>query len=308
METANNSVSHFANFSLTDSSVNVAAGPGTTGLKPPPTSPELPLRSQVILLRYAVTHGEDEQAKIWMNELETKGMLKSTGFTTQDSAGNGLLQIAALYGHTEVLKLLLDRGININSVDRNHGTALQAAIYMGRAEVVQLLLGWANDDKTRDRINVNIKGGYYGCALQVAAYKADSNLVLKLVRDYMADVNIPGGKFGFPLQAAVRTGLPEVVKPILSNGSIKVNAKGGKYGTALQAVARGKYRTREKLPEISRGHVLSQNAQSSSGRPINLHNNAEEDKYRDVAIMLLDKGAKLDGGSGILGNPINAGR
>ncbi|KAH8794307.1 ankyrin repeat-containing domain protein, partial [Hyaloscypha sp. PMI_1271] len=183
-------------------------------------------------------------------------MLESAGFTTQDAAGNGLLQIAALGGHSKVAEILLDGGININSVDRNHGTALQAAIYIGGegpTKVIRLLLDW-------DQINVNTKGGYYGCALQVAAYRANSELVRELVNDCnpKADVNISGGKFGFPLQAAVRTGRRAVVEPILSVKSdpVNINAKGGKYGTTLQAVARGKYRTREKLPEISRGQVL----------------------------------------------------
>ncbi|PMD59882.1 ankyrin, partial [Hyaloscypha bicolor E] len=235
----------------------------------------------------------------------------------QDAAGNGLLQIAALGGHSKVAEILLDQGININSVDRNHGTALQAAIYMGGKgpnEVIRLLLDWGKakipDGRVRDKINVNTKGGYYGCALQVAAYRANSELVCELVNDCnpKADVNIAGGKFGFPLQAAVRTGRRAVVKPILSVKSdpVNINAKGGKYGTTLQAVARGKYRTREKLPEISRGQVLSQKAQSSLGKPIDLHNNASEEDYREVANMLFENGAKMDGGSGKLDNPINA--
>jgi ankyrin repeat protein len=224
-------------------------------------------------------------------------------------------KIAALGGHSKVTEILLDRGININSVDRNHGTALQAAIYIGGQgpnQVIRLLLDWGKakplNGKVRDQINVNTKGGYYGCALQVAAYRANSDLVRELVNDCnpKADVNISGGKFGFPLQAAVRTGRRAVVEPILSVKSdpVNINAKGGKYGTTLQAVARGKYRTREKLPEISRGQVLSQKAQN---KPIDLHINASEEEYREVANMLFENGAKMDGGSGKLDNPINAG-
>ncbi|KAE9382221.1 ankyrin, partial [Stipitochalara longipes BDJ] len=241
-------------------------------------------------------------------------MLESAGFTTQDAAGNGLLQIAALGGHSKVAAMLLDRGISINSVDRNHGTALQAAIYMARAGpngVIRLLLDWGKakspNGNFRDKINVNTKGGYYGCALQVAAYRANSDLVRELVNDCdpKADVNICGGKFGFPLQAAVRTGRRAVVEPILS-AETDINAKGGKYGTALQAVAKGKYRQRETLPEISRAQVLGQEVPNSLGKPIDLHNNAGEKDYREVANMLFDKGAKMDGGSGMLDNPINA--
>lgn len=277
-------------------------------------SPELPLKDKVTLLRYAVKRGDDQQANSLMDHLRADEMLESAGFTTQDAAGNGLLQIAALAGHTKVTELLLKRGININSVDRNHGTALQAAIYMGYDDVICSLLSRGKPvnsltpilgSSTTSRLNVNTKGGYYGCALQVAAYRANSNLVLCLVNEYQADVNISGGKYGFPLQAAVRSGQLTVVDLILSKSTVKINATGGIYGSALQAVAKGPYRSRQRLREISRGHVLRQDAQDSDGNWIPLHSNASDADYLKVAETLFDKGAKMNGGSGRYDNPIN---
>ncbi len=52
--------------------------------------------------------------------------------------------------------------------------------------------------------------------------------------------------------------------------------------------------------------MLKQEAQSSPGHPIDLHNNATEADYIDVAEMLFGKHAKMHGGSGRLDNPINA--
>jgi ankyrin repeat protein len=242
-----------------------------------------------------------EKANFVMDNLGREDMLESAGFTTQDASGNGLLQIASLNSHLEMLMILLNRGININAVDRNHGTALQAAIYMGHESVYRELL-----EATKGKLNVNTKGGCYGCALQVAAYRANSKVVNKLI-EVGAKVSISGGKYGYPLQAAVRTGSMSVVRPILSQAGIDVNAKGGRYGTALQAVARGEYRTRIALPEISRGQVLKQLAKNSEGEPV-----ARVDKdpaaagYVKVAEALFEKGALLDGGSGTLDNPINA--
>jgi len=311
----------FANFFLTESSFRKSTVNGHPG-DPPPSGTgdsksllEMSVNDLVILLRYAVTHGDYQQADKYISQLTKRNMLESAGFTTQDAAGNGLLQIAALGGSSDIAKMLLDRGININSVDRNHGTALQAAIFMastGPNEVIRLLLDWKPPDgDIRDKINVNTKGGYYGCALQVAAYRANSELVRELVNDCdpKAAVNISGGKFGFPLQAAVRTGRRAVVEPILSatTSPVDLNAKGGKYGTALQAVARGKYRKREKLPEISRGQVLVPEESRSRDIHIGLDDNDSEKGYREVANMLFDKGVKMDGGIGILDNPINAG-
>ncbi|KAE9378682.1 ankyrin, partial [Stipitochalara longipes BDJ] len=235
-------------------------------------------------------------------------MLESAGFTTQDASGNGLLQIASLCGYLDMLNILLNRGININAVDRNHGTALQAAIYMGHEAIYRELLEWPTQrlDTTKGKLDVNTKGGYYGCALQVAAYRANSEVVNKLL-DMGAKVNISGGKYGYPLQAAVRTGSMDIVRPILSKAGIDVNAKGGRYGNALQAVARGEYKNRMALPEISRGQVLKQLAKDSNGKPVaRVDKDPEAEDYVTVATELLSKGALLDGGSGTLDNPINA--
>lgn len=272
------------------------------------------------LLCLAVADGNDRVVVYWMDKLKDDDMLESAGFTIQDPSGSGLLQVAALKGHLSTSQHLLDRGININAVDRNHGTALQAAIYMGRKEIYDFLLGWDGpddrtsdkaDDGANDRVKVNTKGGYYGCALQVAAYRANEDLVKLLVESKKADVNIYGGKYGSPLQAAVRTGCLAVVQHILPKSN--VNYRGGKYGTALQAVGRGRYRTRIRLPELSRGQILSQLAETSPDNLVdridnnnNSSSNATDAQYLEVANELFNGGARLDGGSGLLDNPINA--
>ncbi|KAF8859524.1 ankyrin [Acephala macrosclerotiorum] len=255
-------------------------------------------------------------ARLMMDSLEKDDMLVSAGFTTQDAPGNGLLQIAALHGHFRISDQLLNRGININAVDRNHGTALQAAIYMGQGDICRQLLDWESPNATtsqqsqvglKERINVNMKGGYFGCALQVAAYMANEDLVRELVGPrHRADVNIFGGKYGYPLQAAVQTGRMAVVRHILPRSN--VNFKGGKYGSAMQAVARGIYRERTFLPEISRGQALQHPAQSSPGHYVARArgDDASETDYVQVAEALFSEGARMDGDSGVLDNPINA--
>ncbi|PMD37000.1 ankyrin, partial [Hyaloscypha variabilis F] len=188
---------------------------------------------------------------------------------------------ASLYGFSDMLNILLNRGININAVDRNHGTALQAAIYMGH-EATQRL------DATKGKLDVNTKGGYYGCALQVAAYRANLEVVNKLL-EKGAKVTISGGKYGYPLQAAVRTGSMDIVRPILSKAEIDLNAKGGRYGNALQAVARGEYKTRMALPEISRGQQLDWTALDAEYG--NLLQLATFSGLKRTVSLLLDYGA-----------------
>ena len=227
-----------------------------------------------------------------MDSLARKSILASVGFTTQDGSGNGLLQIAALQGHLEILGDLLMRGFNINAVDRNHGTALQAAIYMGQVDVWRRLLDWSPETESfvlRDKIDINTQGGYFGCALQVAAYKAEDVLVQELVQRG-ADVNTTGGKYGCSLQAAVRTGRMAVVVHILP-GAV-VNLKVGKYDTALQAVARGARRQRVPLPEISRGVPLKLPARDRLGIRVD-HKEANDVNYIEVANALFWKGAQM---------------
>jgi ankyrin repeat protein len=140
--------------------------------------------------------------------------------------GNAL-QAAAYHGSPEIVKLLLDRGADVNIQGGEYGNALQAAAFEGSPKIMKLLL---------DRgANVNIQGGRYGNALQAASFKGSPETV-KLLLNRGADVNIQGGLFGNALQAAAYHGSPEIVKLLLERGA-DVNIQGGEYGNALQAAA-----------------------------------------------------------------------
>jgi ankyrin repeat protein len=197
-------------------------------------------------------------------------------------------------------EMLLEKGFKINDIDSNHGTTLQAAIYMNHVDIIDILL---HPDRAVPA-DVNTAGGYYGCALQVAALKGSEALIQRLLR-LGADVSTCGGKYNSVLQAAVRTGLKSIVKLILDAKPDEqeryVNWEGGVYGTALYAAAKGDYTGRTKfLRCLSRGRVLKQ--------PTSVHRTVSTEKpdYLEVAKFLIDKGAivKYDGGR--LGSPIGA--
>jgi len=224
---------------------------------------------------------------------------KSEGFTIQDVAGNGLLQIAALNDFDSMTELLLEEGFDINYVDDNHGTALQAAMYMDSHKVLQILL----DEKRRTQANVNAVGGYYGCALQVAAFRGSREYINLLVdRGVEKDVLIAKSKYGTALQAAARTGLPVILGQILALGSVNVNAEGGDWGTALQGAAKGDYTTDTTyLRRLSRGRVLRQ------ATKVPRKATKEKTQYLEVAKILLKKGAKVYVRQcGRLKSPLNA--
>lgn len=64
-----------------------------------------------------------------------------SGFDTPDpKLGITPLSYAALYGHEEAVRLLIERGAIVNGTNRDGGTALHTAAFLGRAEIAEQLL------------------------------------------------------------------------------------------------------------------------------------------------------------------------
>jgi ankyrin repeat protein len=201
----------------------------------------------------------------------------------EDISGNGILQIAALHDLPEMFQMLLSinrfsvNAVDVNAVDANHGTALQAAIYMDSKHIIDLLLppamsltkpdfqvrkglrenaiGIASVGKMpliTPPVDVNVIGGYLGTSLQVAAFRGCSDLVERLV-EAGADVCISGGKYGFALQAAARTGLLPIVQLILNATPVHAND-----GTVvLQPSEEQKRKAIERLVNLEGGKYLT---------------------------------------------------
>lgn len=79
----------------------------------------------------------------------------------QDSDGHGLLHLAAQQGAEETARLLLEKGLEIDERDRQHGyTPLQWAVYYNRMQMVEFLLEQGAD--------AHIKNNRGQTALQLA--------------------------------------------------------------------------------------------------------------------------------------------
>ncbi|KAJ6514678.1 hypothetical protein DFH09DRAFT_1049102 [Mycena vulgaris] len=139
----------------------------------------------------------------------------------QSKIGNPL-QVASLYGGTEIMHLLLENGADVTTVG---GSALRGASQHGRTEIVSLLL--------ESGAEVNAVGGEYGTALTAACSVGHTEIV-RLLLQGGADVNAIGS-YGSALQFASWQGHAEIVRLLLESGA-DVNAVGGEYGSALKAV------------------------------------------------------------------------
>ncbi|PZC88487.1 Arp, Ankyrin repeat protein, partial [Pyrenophora tritici-repentis] len=210
---------------------------------------------------------------------------------------------AALYeGHEEVVKLLLDKGADVNVQGGHFGNALYTASYRGYEAVVQLLLNYGAD--------VNAQGGDYGNALQAASYGGYEQTVkmlldkgaktVKMLLNKGANVNARGGYYGNALQAASREGHKQVVNMLLDAGA-KVNAQGREYGNALQAASREGHEQVVKMLLDSGANVNSQ-----GGDYGNALQAASREGHKQVVNMLLDAGAKVNAQGGDYGNALQA--
>jgi len=139
-----------------------------------------------------------------MNQTNTSGLNASELLLEKDTGGiNAALMYAASAGHTNAVKLLLDKGADINVKDKYGDTLLMQAVSAGHTDVVKLLL-----DKGAGDINA---------VLMKAAYQGDTNTV-ELLLDKGADINAKViGAFGdTALMNAVVSGDTNVVELLLA--------------------------------------------------------------------------------------------
>ena len=92
-----------------------------------------------------------------------------------------------------MVRLLLDKGADVNAQDGRYGTALQAASAGGYEAVVRLLLNKGAD--------INVQDSRYGTALQAASARGHE-AVVRLLLNKGADINAQDGRYGTALQAA----------------------------------------------------------------------------------------------------------
>jgi ankyrin repeat protein len=145
-------------------------------------------------------------------------------------AGNALCAAASHTDGHNTMKILLDKGANVNWQGGKYGCPLQTATANYRLENVKLLLSYGAD--------VNAQCGHYGNALTAAArHQTNFEEMATLFLDLGVDIDAQGpGAYGNPLQTAVHRHHVQNVKFLLYHGA---NPKvEGRFGSALDIARR----------------------------------------------------------------------
>lgn len=106
-------------------------------------------------------------------ELAYLFVAKCKDVNIRDSIGNAPLSWAALFGYVDTVKLLLQKGANVNNASINNKTPLMKASEKEHYEIVELLI------KSGARVNTQTKKGW--SALMWAAEKGYIEIVSMLI-------------------------------------------------------------------------------------------------------------------------------
>ena len=148
---------------------------------------------------------------------------------TLDDQGATALMRAAVNGHDEIARLLLDHGADANAAGhKENATALALAVSRGHYAVVETLLASGAHVDPRE-------GGQNMTPLAVAAFKGHTDIVKALIVKG-ADVNVVDNTGSTPLMHAADQGHPAIVKALLEGGA-DVNLRTEGDVTALMVAA-----------------------------------------------------------------------
>ncbi|KAF2181428.1 ankyrin, partial [Zopfia rhizophila CBS 207.26] len=153
----------------------------------------------------------------------------------KDINGQTALSLTARYGHEVVVKLLLDKGVDLEAKDKDNGqTPLLWAAQYGHEAVVELLLNTGADLEAKDNDNSQTP--------LLWAAKEGHEAVVKLLLDKGADLKARDKNGQTPLSWAAEKGHEAVIKLLLKlllDKSVDLEAKDKNNGqTPLSLAAR----------------------------------------------------------------------
>ncbi|KAJ7434359.1 ankyrin repeat-containing domain protein [Mycena latifolia] len=203
------------------------------------------------------------------------GVDVETGEGEYDNA----LQGASTYGHEDIIRLLIKNGADVNSQGRHYGTALQSAAFFGQTQSARLLL--------EAGANVDADGGFYGTALHAATSRGYYKIVYMLI-EHGVNVDAEDKWDGTALQIASLAGHKDLVMLLIKNGA-NINSCGGWRGSPLQLASSAGHEAIVKFL-IENGADINANA-GKCGTPLCAA--ASQGRYTIVR-LLIQHGAELN--------------
>jgi ankyrin repeat protein/cytochrome c553 len=272
---------------------------GDGGLRMPPTGPLS--AEEIDLLRAWIDQGADFRMEIkeeapparidpkvtalisavrsgTTGEVEKRLQATPAIVNEKDQAGSTPLHHAAGFGSLATMKLLLDKGADVNAKNKRKSTPLHWAI-PSEAKVRMLLEQGAA---------VNARQVDGRTPLYNAASAAAAASILKILLEKGADPNLATANGQTPLMTAAGRGDAEVMRLLIAKKA-DVNARNGAGATALMAAAAsGNPRTVELLLELGAdANVLTKKNESALA-------NAATTGVEESVRLLLDRGANVN--------------
>ena len=192
-----------------------------------------------------------------------------------------------------VARLLLEHGADVNTRRKDHWTPLHHASYFGNVEIARLLLDHGANSEA------NAEGDMK--PLHQVSYgkcrsQEDGVRVARLLLERGADVNTRRKDHWTPLHLASYFGNVEIVRLLLDYGADpEANAEGDMGAKPLHQVSRGKYRSQEDGVRVAQ-LLLKRGANVNTRRNDHrtpLHIASRFGKV-EIVQLLIDRGAKID--------------
>lgn len=194
--------------------------------------------------------------------------------------GATALMIAAHSNKNDVMKVLIDRGADVNATDKYGWTSLMLAARQGHLKIVQALLN-------RSGINIDAKNikGLTALIFAILYGKAD---VAKVLIHHGADVNLAKNDGWTPLMSAAQHGHMTIAQTLLNAPEIRIDAKSANGETALMAAA---FYGKADIAKVLIDHRADVNAADNKGWTPLMH--AAQQGHRETVEALLDKHADI---------------
>ncbi|MFN7038411.1 MAG: ankyrin repeat domain-containing protein [Alphaproteobacteria bacterium] len=207
-----------------------------------------------------------------------------------NALGETPLHIACLYGHVEIVKILLQFNANPKaaSMGNGHQQPIHYAAENGNSEILQLLLS--------KKVNINAKDVSGSTALHISAELGHTEFVETLLKNN-ARIEVSNNAKQTPLSKAVRSQRVDTVKMLIARGADKdvIDEDGN---TVLHNAA---YSRNIQIIKIIVDSKTNLNVKNFKGQaPLDIaiwhHKNASSKSY-EFCKFLIKSGAKLTEGN-----------